>query len=66
MGGQQSEVLEGLLLGPLARSLVRRQSRIVNIGQFPDLDELEFTLAVVNRYLEALDGIAPRKSRPPT
>lgn len=64
MGGD--EVLEGLMLGPLVRSMIRRQLRAFIVEGYVDLDELERTLVLADIYLEALDALTPnRVSRPP-
>lgn len=61
MGGD--EVMEGLLLGPVVRSLIRRQLRAFIVLGYVDLDELERTLFLADIYLEALDAIAPSRTK---
>lgn len=64
LGG--NEVIEGLVLQPLLLSYARHLSREINLGLMIDVDKVEFFVAGVIRYLEAVYGCAPRHPRPPT
>lgn len=61
MGG--NEVLEGILLGPLCLSMARRQVSALQHGTFLDPDEVEFLCTAMIRYLEAVNALAPNRSR---
>lgn len=60
------EVIEELLLQPLLLSYARHLSRDINLGHLLDIDKVDFFVAGVIRYLEAVYALAPPRAHRPT